>query len=128
MTAVSIAPWLSVRRGSEAVEFYKKAFDAIELFNMESDDGAVVCQLSIEDAIFWLSDESPEHGNYAPESIEGKGSVKMLLMVSDPAVSFAKAIATGATAISEVAEQHGWLVGRIADPFGHHWEICKQLE
>ena len=128
MSAISIQPWLSVRRGAEAVEFYKKAYAAVELFQMQSDDGAVVAQLSIEGAIFWLSDEAPEYRNYAPESVDGKGSVKMLLVVPDPHAIFAKAVSEGAKAIYDVHEENGWLTGRLVDPFGHHWEICKQLE
>jgi PhnB protein len=121
--AVSVVPWLSVRNGARAVEFYKSAFGASELFRLE-DAGSVVSRLSISGAVFWLSDESPEHGNFSPESLGG-GSVKMLLTVSDPDSVFAKAVAAGAREVSPVQECHGWRVGRVADPFGHHWEIGR---
>lgn len=125
-TAISIEPWLSVRNGARAVEFYKSAFGATEVFHLESPDGAVVSTLSIDGAKFWLSDESPEHFNFSPESLGG-GTVKMMLIVPDPDAAFAKALAAGAREVTPVSEMHGWRVGRVVDPFGHHWEIARQL-
>lgn len=120
--SVSLAPWLSVRNGSRAVQFYKSAFGAREVHHVEDPSGSVVSRLSIDGAEFWLSDESPEHGNFSPESLGG-GSVKMLLTVANPDSMFAKAVAAGAREVYSVQEGHGWRVGRVADPFGHHWEI-----
>jgi PhnB protein len=122
----SIAPWLSVRNGARAVEFYKSAFAAIEVYRVEDPTGSVVSRLSIDGAEFWLSDESPEHGNFSPESLGGS-SVKMLLTVSDPDGVFVKAVAEGAREIYAVSEGRGWRVGRVVDPFGHHWEIGKPV-
>jgi PhnB protein len=85
-----------------------------------------VSRLSLDGAEFWLSDESPEHGNFSPESLGG-GSVKMLLTVSDPDALFARAVAAGAKEVHAVQEGHGWRVGRVVDPFGHHWEIGRPL-
>jgi PhnB protein len=82
--------------------------------------------LSVGGADFWLADESPQHFNFSPESLGG-GSVRMLLMVEDPDAAFEHAIAAGATIVSPVDNQHGWRVGRLVDPFGHHWEIGKRL-
>ena len=122
----TIAPLLSVRRGKQALEFYEAAFDTTEIFRIESDDGAVVARLSVDGAEFWVADESPEHKNFSPETLSG-GTVRMLLMVVDPDTVFQQAIAAGATCVWAVANQHGWRVGRVVDPFGHHWEICKEL-
>src|SRR5215470_9362514 len=113
----SIAPMLSVRNGARAVEFYKAAFGAIEVFRIEDPGGAVVARLSVDGAEFWLSDESPEHGNFSPESLGG-GSVRMVLTVPDPDAMFAKAIAAGAREVAPVEEAHGWRLGRVVDPFG----------
>jgi|SRR5579862_5209511 len=123
----SVAPWLSVRGGARAVEFYKSAFGAREVHHIEDPDGAVVSRLSVEGAEFWLSDESPEHGNASPE-YAGAGSVRMILTVPDPDAIFAQAVAAGARVVYEVQEGHGWRVGRLADPFGHHWEIGRPLD
>jgi PhnB protein len=121
-SVVTVAPWLSLRHGARAVEFYKAAFGASEVFRIENAAGEVVSRLSIDGAQFWLSDESPAHGNFSPETLGG-GSVKMLLTVSDPDSMFAKALAAGAREIHPVQVDHGWRVGRVVDPFGHHWEI-----
>lgn len=124
--AYSLAPMLSVRNGARAVEFYKLAFGAIEVFKIEAPDGAVVARLSIEGAEFWLSDESPEHQNFSPESLGG-GTVRMILTVPDPDAVFAQAVAAGARAVTPVKEEYGWRLGRVFDPFGHHWEIGHPL-
>ena len=121
----TIAPWLSVRNGARAVDFYKSAFGATELFLME-DGGSVVARLAVQGAEFWLSDESPNHGNFSPESLGG-GSVRIILTVADPDAVFARALAAGATQVFAVAEEHGWRLGRVVDPFGHHWEIGRPL-
>jgi PhnB protein len=122
----SIAPMLSVRNGARAVDFYKLAFGAMEVYRIESPDGAVVSRLSVDGAEFWLADESPEHANFSPESLGG-GTVRMILTVPDPDAMFAKALAAGARAIVPVKEDYGWRLGRVADPFGHHWEIGRPL-
>ena len=122
----SIAPMLSVRRGARAVEFYKAAFGAIEAFRVDAPDGAVVARLSVEGAEFWVADESPEHRNFSPESLNGS-TTRMVLVVDDPDAMFARAIAAGATSVVAVHEDYGWRLGRIVDPYGHHWEIGKPL-
>ena len=73
----SIAPWLSLRNSNAAVAFYKSAFGAEEVFRLEAPDGALVARLSIQGAEFWLSEESPENGNFSPETLGG-GTVRMI--------------------------------------------------
>src|SRR6476469_7989006 len=123
--AVSLAPMLAVRRGVEAVAFYKAAFGAGELFKIE-DNGAVVAQLAVQGAKFWVADESPEHQNFSPETLGG-ATARMVLVVADPQAVFAQAIAAGAKEVWPVREEYGWLMGRVVDPFGHHWEIGKPV-
>jgi PhnB protein len=125
--ACTIAPMLSVRRGAQAVEFYKAAFGGVEVFRVESPDGSVVSRLSVEGAEFWVADESPEHQNFSPESIGG-GSVRMILTIADPDAMFARAIKAGATEVVPVQNAYGWRLGRVVDPFGHHWEIGRPLD
>jgi PhnB protein len=122
----AIAPMLSVRKGVRAIEFYKAAFGADELFRVDSEDGAVVAQLSVAGAEFWLADESPEHSNFSPESLGG-GSVRMVMIVQNPDAAFERAVMAGATVVWPVSNQYGWRLGRVVDPFGHHWEIGKPL-
>jgi PhnB protein len=120
---------LSVRRGREAVEFYKEAFGAVEVYRVGGDsrNEAVVSQLRVgDDSSFWVADESPEHLNFSPETVGG-GTVRLLLIVEDPDAAIEQAVAAGATLVRPAADEHGWRLGRIADPFGHHWEVGKPL-
>lgn len=120
----SISPMLSVRKGAKAIEFYKEAFGATELFRLDDASGAVVAQLLVNEADFWLADESPENLNFSPESLGG-GSVRIVMTVENPDAVFDRAVAAGAKVVWPVADQYGWRIGRVADPFGHHWEIGK---
>ncbi len=123
----TIAPMLSVRGGAAAVEFYKEAFGATELFRLNADDGAVVAQLAVGGSDFWVSDESPAHQNFSPESLGG-ASARMVMVVENPDAAFDQAVTAGASVVSPVTDQpYGWRVGRVIDPFGHHWEIGKPL-
>src|SRR5258706_6478769 len=121
-----IAPMLSVRRGAKAIDFYKTAFGAVEAFRIDSESGEVVARLSVGAAEFWVADESPEHKNFSPESLGG-GTVRMVMTVDDPDAAFNRAVAAGAAVVWPVSNQYGWRLGRIVDPFGHHWEIGKPL-
>jgi PhnB protein len=124
---MTIEPLLSVRRGKSAVEFYKKAFGASVLSFIEDAKGEVVAHLSVNGAGFWVADESPAHSNFSPESIGGS-TVRIVITVSDTDALFDRAIAAGAVVVYPMANQsYGWRVGRLADPFGHHWEIGKPL-
>jgi len=123
----SIAPMLSVRNGARAVEFYIAAFGAEVLFRLDDPDGAVVARLTVEGAEFWVADESPQHFNFSPETLGG-GTVRMVMIVDGPDARFDRALAAGAKVVWPVADQpYGWRVGRLADPYGHHWEIGKPL-
>jgi PhnB protein len=129
MTSIpsSIAPWLSVRNGVKALDFYKSAFGAIEAYRLEDPDGGLVVKLSVDGADFWLSGGSSEQDSPRPESIGG-GSVRMILTVGDPDTLFARALQAGASQVFPVAEEHGWRLGRLVDPFGLHWEIGRPLK
>ena len=122
----TLAPWLSVRNAFEAVEFYKSAFGAAEVYRLDA-GGGVVARLSIDGAEFWLSDESPEHGNFSPQTVGG-ATVRLILTVADPDTAFARARSAGASEVYPVSEGHGWRLGRVVDPYGHHWEIGRLLE
>ncbi len=117
---------LNVRHGAKAIDFYKAAFGATELYRVDAPDGAVVAQLDVQGADFWLADESPEHANFSPETLNGS-TTRIILVVDDPDAVFARAIAAGGTVVWPVADQYGWRLGRLADPYGHHWEIGKPL-
>jgi PhnB protein len=119
---------LAVRNGAHAVEFYKRAFGALEIHRAQSPDGAVVVQLDIAGDRFFVADESPEHGNFSPESLGNRSSVRLALIIDDPDALARQAVAAGAREVSPVADQpYGWRLGRVLDPFGHHWEIGRPL-
>jgi len=118
----TISAMLSVRNGARAVEFYKAAFGAEQLFRVDGEDGGVVAKMSVAGAEFWLADESPEHHNYSPETLGG-GTARMVMVVNDPDAVVARAVAAGATTVWPVQDEYGWRLGRVVDPFGHHWEI-----
>lgn len=122
----SIAPWLSVRNSAEAINFYKAAFGAVEVYRLEDPGGGVVARLSVYGAEFWVGEESPEHGNFSPASLGGS-TVRMIFTVADPDAVFERALKAGASEVFPVGEDYGWRLGRIADPYGHHWEIGRPL-
>ena len=122
----SIVPWLSVRNGAQAVDFYKAAFGAIEVYRLEDPGGSVIARLSVDGAEFWVADESPEHFNFSPESLAGS-TVRIIFTVSDPDAMFERALKAGASQVYPVNENYGWRVGRVADPYGHHWEIGRPI-
>ena len=123
-----VSAQLSVRHGREAVAFYIAAFGAREIYRVGGTDEheELVSQLAVGATSFWVADESPEHLNFSPETLNG-GSVRLLLVVEDPDAMSARAIAAGAREARAVGDEHGWRLGRIVDPFGHHWEIGRPL-
>ena len=132
-TVCTIAPWLSVRNGARAIAFYKSAFGAIEAYHLDGPEGSIVARLSVDGAEFWLSgeDESPEHTEPNSESSKSnslkESPIRMILTVADPDTVFKRALSAGASQVYPVTEGHGWRIGRVVDPFGHHWEIGRQL-
>ena len=119
---------LSVRNGRAAVAFYCDAFGAKIVYQIggTDDDPETVAQLALGGSYFWVSDEAPQVRNYSPESLGGS-TVKLLYETDDPVAAHARAVALGASPASEVINEHGWLLGRIVDPYGHTWEIGKPL-
>ena len=117
----TIAPWLTVSDAQKAVEFYTAAFDAVEIYRLEGDDGKVtVAQLAVDGAAFWVQED--ESG-----SARGSTSVRMILSVEDPNSAYDRAVGAGAVEVAPVSEEYGWRTGRVTDPFGYDWELSRQL-
>jgi PhnB protein len=116
-----IAPWLLVADGRRAVDFYTAAFGAHERYRLEEEARVIVAQLDVGGADFWIQEDP----GFSPVS-DGE-TIRMILTVDDPVSLHGRAVVAGATEIRPVSEDHGWLVGRLADPFGHHWEIGRPL-
>jgi PhnB protein len=121
----SIAPWLSVPSAAQAITFYTSAFGAKEIYRHADPSGGIVVRLSVNGTEFWLSQDSPDQLE-SQEPIGG-GSIRMILTVPNPDALFAQALAAGATEIFPVGEEHGWRLGRLADPFGLHWEVGYEI-
>ncbi len=121
----SVQPELWVDRGAVAVAFYASAFGARVLHSV-GDGEDIVAQLAIDDAIFWIAATGSSNERLVPRAL-GAATGRMLLVVDDPDRMFDQAVAAGATAKSPIADEHGWRVGRVIDPFGHEWEIGKPV-
>jgi len=123
MANSNIAPWMTVRDAQKALDYYKAAFGAVELYRLPADDGSLaVAQLSVGGAVFWLQADS----NVSPSGA-GSGPVRMILSVDDPDALFERAVAAGAAVVAAIHEDYGWRTGRVSDPFGFDWELSKQL-
>lgn len=122
----TVAAMLNVNDGRRALAFYKAAFGAKEVFVIDNPSG-VVAHLSVDGGEFWMADAAPDYQNFSPDSLGGSTS-RMVLTVENPDAVFEQAIAAGAKPVQLVEDQpYGWRVGRVMDPFGHHWEIGKPL-
>jgi PhnB protein len=117
----SLAPWISVPVG--AIDFYKSAFDATEVYHHNDSSGGVVVRLSVNGAEFWLSQESAASASTASSRSIGGGMIRLILTVPNPDEVFDRAVKAGAKEVYPVSEGHGWRVGQISDPYGLHWEI-----
>ena len=122
----SIEPELWADRPATAVAFYAQAFGATTLHRV-GDGEDIVVRLAVGDARFWVARAGPDRGRFSPAAIHGHTS-RFLLVVDDPDAVQAQAVAAGAAEAAAVADEHGWRVGRITDPFGHEWEIGRPLD
>ena len=124
---MELTPFLTVKDARGVVEFYKKAFGAIEISRQSTPTGQFIIEMSLEGQRFYAVDENPAGFNLSPKTLGGT-SVRMSLIVGDPDAFADRAVAAGATIIFPVDDQpYGMRQGRIADPEGHHWLIGKPL-
>ena len=124
---MELTPFLTVKDARGVVEFYKKAFGAIEISRQSTPTGQFIIEMSLEGERFYAVDENPAGFNLSPKTLGGT-SVRMSLIVGDPDAFADRAVAAGATIIFPVDDQpYGMRQGRIADPEGHHWLIGKPL-
>jgi PhnB protein len=120
-----IQPELWVERAAAAVAFYEGAFGARVLHRV-GDGDEIVAQLAVGNAAFWVSSGGADGPRFSPEAIGG-ATGRTLLVTDDPDSVFARAVEAGATVASAMADEHGWRLGRIIDPFGHEWEVGRPL-
>ena|SRR5436190_2172470 len=126
-SATRIVPMLSLRDADRAIDFYTRAFRAVERSRVTSPEGRIVALLEIDGAEFGVVDESTAVGNFSPETLGGT-SVRMSLYVADPDAVAARAVEAGAELLFPVEDQpYGLRQGRVRDPFGHHWLIGRPM-
>lgn len=125
----SVTPYLIVNDAAKAIEFYKAAFGATELFRMAQPDGRVGhAEIRIGDSHVMLADEFPEMGARSPRTIGGS-PVSLLVYVPDVDTVVARAVSAGAQLTRPVADQfYGDRSGVVTDPFGHSWFVSTHVE
>ncbi len=121
----TLTPSITVRDAASAIEFYKKAFGAVEKGVMKGPDGKVMhAELRIGDSLIMLADEFPQFGSLSPQSIGGSGS-GLHIYVEDVDSAFDRAIGAGGVVEMPVADMFwGDRFGKLVDPFGHKWSIA----
>lgn len=122
-------PYLIVKGAAQAIDFYKRAFDATELFRMDGPEGRVGhAEIKIGDSVIMLADEAPDMGYRSPRSLGG-AAVSTMLYVENVDDRFNRAVAAGAKVQRPLADQfYGDRSGTIEDPFGHVWTIATHVE
>lgn len=122
-------PYLFVRNAADAIDYYKQAFDAVELMRSNNPQGKIVhAEIKIGDSIFMLADENPEQGFLSPESLGGS-AIMICLYVEDVDSQFDRAVAAGAKVQRPVMDLfYGDRSGTLTDPFGHTWTIGTHKE
>jgi PhnB protein len=122
----SVTPSLTCRNAAAALDFYVRAFGAVELFRMPEPDGKLMhAEMRIGNSTLMLSDEYPDWGAVQPEA--GKGGTFMIY-VPDADAAFAQAVAAGATELQPVTDQFwGDRSGRVACPYGYRWSLAQKV-
>jgi PhnB protein len=125
----SVTPYIIVDGAARAIEFYKQAFGATELFRMDVPGGKVGhAEIKIGDSNVMLADEHPEMGARGPQSIGGS-PITLMLYVEDVDTTVERAVEAGATLKRPVADQfYGDRTGSVEDPFGHNWYVATHVE
>lgn len=123
-----ITPYLICRNAEAAIDFYKKAFGAVELFRIGGDGKVGHAEMKIGNAIFMLADEFPDMGAESPETIGGT-PVSLYVYVEDVDTFTEKAVAEGLKVLKPVSDQfYGDRSGHFEDPFGHKWGFATHKE
>ena len=126
----TVTPYLIVRGAAEAIDFYKAAFGATELFRMADPATGKVghAEIRIGDSHVMLADEHPEMGARSPQSFGGS-PVSLMLYVEDVDATVGRAVEAGAKLTRPVADQfYGDRTGGVTDPFGHAWYVATHVE
>jgi PhnB protein len=121
--------YLIVKGAAEAIEYYKQAFGAKELFRFPTPEGKIGhAEIKIGDSPIMLADEYPEMGYKSPQTLGGS-PVSIMIYTEDVDTVFDRAITAGGTVKQEVKDQfYGDRLGTLTDPFGHVWHVATHKE
>ena len=124
----SVTPHLICAGAVEAIEFYKKAFGAVEEARLPGPNGRLMhAMIRIGGSAVMLVDEMPEWGAMGPKALKGS-SVTIHLYVEDADAVFARAVKAGAKVIMPIDDAFwGDRYGKLEDPFGHHWSVATHM-
>jgi len=118
-----VTAYLCADRASDAIEFYKKAYGAEELYRIENDDGTLGhAEVRIGDTVLMISDEAPNLGVIAPNKLAGTAT-SFVLDVPDVDAAFQRAVDAGARVERPLKDEPYGRGGWVIDPFGHRWSI-----
>jgi len=124
----SVTPYLICDGAADAIEYYKKAFGATELFRMDHEGKVGHAELKIGDSPIMLADEFPQMGYRSPKALGGT-PVSIMIYVEDVDTVYQRAIDAGATEVKPLQDQfYGDRSGTLTDPFGHVWTIATHKE
>jgi PhnB protein len=124
----SVTPYLIVKGGAEAIDYYKKAFGAVELFRMDHGGKIGHAEIKIGDSPIMLADEYPEMKYLSPKTLGGT-PVSIMIYVEDVDTVYNRAIAEGGTEVKGLQDQfYGDRSGTLTDPFGHVWTVATHKE
>ena len=124
----SVTLYLCLANASAAIDFYREAFGAKELFRLAEGEKIGHAEIQIGNAVIMLSDEYPDYGALSPQTIGGS-PVKIHLDVTDVDAFAEKALSAGATLVRPIEDQfYGARSGQIADPFGYTWTVSTHLK
>jgi uncharacterized glyoxalase superfamily protein PhnB len=125
----TVIPHLVCEGAADAIEFYKKAFNAVEQMRMPGDNGRIMhAALTIGNSTIMLADDFPEYGGLGPKALKGS-PVTLHMVVPDVDASFQQAVDAGASVRMAPADMFwGDRYGQVTDPFGHHWSIATHIK
>lgn len=124
----TVTPHLTCGGAADAIEFYKRAFGAVELTRLAGAAGKLMhAMIRIGDSSIMLVDEFPEHGSFGPKAMKNS-PVTLHLYVDDVDGFVRRAVDAGAKITMPVADMFwGDRYGRLEDPFGHHWSVASHV-
>ena len=125
----TVTPYLVVKGAAKAIDFYKRAFNAVEMFRMDGPNGVLMhAEIKIGNSVVMMADEMPEMGAKSPATLGGT-PVSLLVYVDNVDAFAAQAVSAGLKTVRPLENQfYGDRMGSYTDPFGHTWHLASHVE